>query len=173
MQFTVEFKADYLVRAYEAVCHEIAAPEQMLGSIGESLLIVNKDRHGKGLAPDGTPWKALASSTQAEGGRKGGPLNKTGRMLQSFHYQVQADTLKLSFDGERDGKLAAIHHGGSDPYTITATKAKALKFGGLLRKRVHHPGLPARQVVGFPVADQKLTADVIGDHLTAILNHVR
>ena len=173
MQFTVEFQADHLKRVLEAVRLEIATPEQMLGSIGESLLIVNRGRHDKGLAPDGSAWKELAPSTLAEGNRKGSPLNKSGRMLQSFNYQVQGDTLKLGFDGGRDGKLAAIHHGGTDPYTITATKAKALKFGGLFRKRVKHPGLPARQLVGFPESDQKLTADVIGDHLTAVLNRVR
>ncbi|BCB28401.1 hypothetical protein SKTS_32870 [Sulfurimicrobium lacus] len=173
MQFTVEFQADHLDRALEAVRREIATPAEMLGGIGESLLIVNRERHSQGLAPDGTAWKELAPSTLAEGGRKGGPLNKTGRMLQSFQYQVLGDTLRLGFDGERDGKLAGIHHGGSDPYTITAKKGKALKFGGMYRKRVNHPGLPDRQLVGFPTSDQQLVSDVTVDHLTAVLNRVR
>ncbi|PAS94828.1 MAG: phage tail protein, partial [Candidatus Dactylopiibacterium carminicum] len=81
MQFTIEFQADHLTRALEAIRQEIATPQEMLGSFGESLQFVNEERHRQGLDPDGQPWKELAASTLAEGKRKGGPLNKTGRML--------------------------------------------------------------------------------------------
>jgi hypothetical protein len=172
MQFTVELQADHLVRALEAVRLEIATPQEMLGSFGESLLRVNQERHDKGLDPDGNPWKELAPSTLAEGNRKGGPLNKTGRMLANFHYQVVGDTLRLGFDGG-DGFKAKFHQDGSRPHVISAKKAKALKFGGLYRKRVNHPGLPVRRLVGFPESDQRLVADVAVDHLTAVLNRVR
>ena len=172
MQFTIEFQADHLARALEAVRLEIATPQEMLGSFGESLLRVNQERHNKGLDPDGKPWKELAASTLAEGNRKGGPLNKTNRMLANFHYQVQGDTLRLGFDGG-DGFKAKFHQDGSRPHVISAKKGKALKFGGLYRKRVNHPGLPARRLVGFPASDQQLVADVAVDHLTAILNRVR
>lgn len=173
MQFDIEIKSDHLDRALEAARRDIASPHEMLSSIGESLFNVNQERHGQGLAPDGSKWKELAPLTIAEGNRKGNALKKTGRMLQSFNYQVKDNVLRLGFDGERDGKLAAIHHGGTDPYTITATKAKALKFGGMFRKRVHHPGLPARPLIGFPESDQRLTGEVIEDHLIAVLNRVR
>lgn len=172
MQFTVELQADHLVRALEAVRLEIATPQEMLGSFGVSLLRVNQERHDKGLDPDGNPWKELAPSTLAEENRKGGPLNKTGRMLANFHYQVVGDTLRLGFDGG-DGFKAKFHQDGSRPHVISAKKAKALKFGGLYRKRVNHPGLPIRRLVGFPESDQQLVADVAVDHLTAVLNRVR
>ena len=172
MQFTIEFQADHLIRALEAVRLEIATPQEMLGSFGESLLRANKERHGKGLDPDGKPWKELAASTLAEGSRKGGPLNKTGRMLANFHYQVTGDTLRLGFDGG-DGFKAKFHQDGSRAHVITPKKAKALKFGGIYRKRVNHPGLPDRKLVGFPVSDQQLVSDVAVDHLTAVLNRIR
>lgn len=172
MQYTIEFQADHLNKVLEAVRREIATPAQMLGSIGESLLRVNRDRHNAGLAPDGSKWKELSPLTLQEK-RKGGILNKTGEMLQSFNYQVEDDTLRLGFDGARNAQLAIWHHDGTDPYVIEAKNGKALKFAGIVRKRVNHPGLPSRQLVGFPVSDQKLTVDVIEDHLLIVLNNVR
>lgn len=172
MQFTIEFQAEHLGLVMEAVRQEIATPQEMLGSFGESLLRVNQERHSQGLDPDGNPWKELAASTLAEGSRKGGPLNKTSRMLANFHYQVVGDTLRLGFDGG-DGFKAKFHQDGSRPHVITAKKAKALKFGGIFRKRVNHPGLPVRKLVGFPQSDQQLVVDVADDHLTAVINRVR
>lgn len=167
MQFTSEFQADHLFRALEAVRLEIATPQKMLGSLGESLLRVNQERHDQGLAPDGSKWKELSPLT-LQNKRKPKMLYDQGDLLR-FHHQVEGDSLLL---GTNDWK-AAFHHFGTKPYTITAKKAKALKFGGMCRKRVNHPGLPARQLVGFPASDQQLVGDVIEDHLTAVLNRVR
>jgi len=94
--------------------------------------------------------------------------------LQYFFNQPKSD--RLLGDSLRIGTndwKAAFHHFGTKPYTITAKKAKALKFGGMFRKRINHPGLPARQLVGFPASDRQLVGDVIEDHLTAVLNRVR
>lgn len=172
MQFTIEFQADHLTAVLEAVRREIATPQEMLGSIGESLFRVNQERHDQGLDPEGKAWEPLKASTLAEGKRKGGPLNKTGRMLANFHYQVQGDNLRLGFDQD-DGFPAIFHQDGSRAHIITATKAKALSFGGIFRKRVNHPGLPARALVGFPESDKQLVGDVTADHLTAVINRHR
>ena len=172
MQYTIEFQEDHLNKALEAVRREIATPAEMLGSLGEILLRVNRDRHNAGLAPDGSKWKALSELTLKEK-RKGGILYKTGEMLRSFNYQVQDDTLRFGFDGVRNAQLAIWHHDGTDPYVIEAKNGKALKFAGIVRKRVNHPGLPSRPLVGFPASDQKLTVNVIEDHLLNVLNSVR
>lgn len=172
MQYAIEFQVDHLNKALEAVRREIATPQQMLGSIGESLLRVNRDRHNAGLAPDGSKWKPLAESTLKEK-RKGGILYKSGDMLNSFNRQVDGDTLRLGFYGNREAELAGFHHLGTKPYTIEAKNGKALKFAGIYRKRVNHPGLPSRPLVGFPISDQKLTVDLIEDHLLNVLNNVR
>lgn len=172
MQFDIEFQADHLSTVMEAIRREIATPEEMLGSIGESLFRVNQERHDQGLDPEGKAWEPLAASTIAAGGRKGGPLNKTGRMLANFHYQVQGDNLRLGFD-QGDGFKAIFHQDGSRAHVITARKAKALSFGGMFRKRVNHPGLTARPLVGFPESDQQLVGDVTADHITAVISRIR
>lgn len=172
MQFDIEFQADHITRMMEAVRREIATPQEMLGSMGETLLRVNQERHAQGVDPEGQKWAELAESTKAAGKRNGGPLNRTGRMLKNFHYQVQADALRLGFD-EGDGFPAIFHQDGSRAHVITARKAKALAFGGMFRKRVNHPGLVARPLVGFPDSDQQLAADVVTDHLALAINVVR
>jgi len=172
MEFTFDFQVGHLERALAAARQELANPESLMESLGKSLLTVNRDRHSAGLAPDGSKWKELSPLTLKEP-RNGGPLQKTGRMLGSFKSEAHGDTVRLFFDGDRDSKLAAIHHSGTNPYTISPRKAKALKFGGMYRKRVRHPGLPQRQLVGFPDSDQRLAGEVVGDYLRVILNRVR
>jgi len=173
MQFEIEFKADHLKRMMEAVRREIATPQEMLGSMGESLLRVNRERHDNGLAPDGTRWKELSPLTLAQGNRKGGPLNKSGDLLRSFHSQPAGNTLVLGFDGAFEAKKAVWHHFGTDPYTIVPKHKAVLAFAGIVSKRVNHPGLPKRPLVGFPASDQKLVADVTADHLVRVLKRVR
>jgi phage gpG-like protein len=172
MQFIIEFQADHLFKVLAAVHKEVAFPHQMLDVVGFELERVNRERHDQGLDPDGKPWKPLAASTLAAGKRKGGPLKKSGDMLHSFNHQVQGDTLRLGFDDSRvGGKLPSIHHFGTKPYTITARKKKGMSVGG--GKRINHPGIPSRELVGFPFSDQNLVTDVLDDHLKAVLNSVR
>ncbi|MDD5329012.1 MAG: phage virion morphogenesis protein [Sulfuricella sp.] len=125
MHFTYEFQADHLTRALEAVRLEIATPQEMLGSLGASLLQVNQERHDQGLAPDGTKRKELSPLT-LQNKRKTKMLFDHGDLLR-FQYQVAGDTLRM---GTNDWK-AAFHHFGTAPYVITPKKAKALKFGGM------------------------------------------
>ena len=172
MLFEMKFQVDHLDRSLAAVRQAILHPELLLGFIGESLLRVNRDRHLAGLAPDGSKWKALSPLTPKED-RKGGPLNKTGRMLQSFNYRVHGDSLMLGFDGATESLRAAWHHSGTNPYVITPKKAKALKFAGMYRKRVNHPGLPSRKLVGLPDSDRQLVAHETDGYLGIILNRVR
>jgi phage gpG-like protein len=172
MQFVIDFQVDHLTAVLHALRQEIATPQEMLGSFGESLLRVNQARHDQGLDPDGKKWEPLAASTLAEGKRKGGPLNRTGRMLASLAYRLEGDSLVLGFNGG-DGFPSIFHQDGSRPHVISAKKGKALKFGGMYRKRVNHPGLPSRRLIGFPESDQRLIGEVATDHLTAVLNRVR
>ena len=169
MQFTIEFQADHLKQMLEVVRREIASPQEMLGSMGESLLRVNQERHAKGVDPDGKAWAELAESTKAAGKRKGGPLNRTGRMLANFHYQATADSLRLGFDGG-DGFPAKYHQDGSRPHN---QRNRIVEGFGAIKQRVNHPGLPIRRLVGFPDSDQQLVVDVTADHLSLVLNSIR
>lgn len=198
MDFTVKFDADHLIRALEDVRRKVVEPRGMLESVGETLLRINRDRHAQGLAPDGTIWKPLAPGTigseiwkkqsarNRSANSKRGPmmslkaaqdvranrkaLFSTGEMLlNNFQYQVRGDTLHLGFSIDR----AKWHHDGTKPYTITPKKAKALSFGGIAVKRVHHPGLPARPLIGFPDSDQHAAADAVEDYLLQALRQAR
>ncbi|MBI5918982.1 MAG: phage virion morphogenesis protein [Nitrosomonadales bacterium] len=201
MLFEMNFQVDHLDRALTAARRAIEKPAPLMDSIGESLLRVNKDRHSAGLAPDGSKWKPLSPLTigsailKAQGGAytKDGKLRQTmslsvarkvqakrtrilhasGDMLKSFHYRAVGNSVTLGFDGSRESDLAAWHHSGTKPYEISPKKAKALSFAGLMVKRVHHPGLPARRLVGLPVSDRQLISEVTHDYLTVILNRVR
>jgi phage gpG-like protein len=170
MKYTVEIKTDRFQKMLEALRHELENPEDMLGSFGETLLRVNRDRHRAGLDPEGKPWAKLKHPDQPTG-RKGGPLNNTGRMLANFHYQVKGNELRLGFD-DGDGFPAIFHQEGSAAHTISANNKQALAFAGIVRKRVKHPGLPARPLVGFPESDRKLIEDVAADHLEAVSKEI-
>lgn len=173
MNFKMEFKVNHLNRALAAVRQALAQPKELLGSVGDELLRVNQDRHLAGLAPDGSKWKPLSPLTLQEK-RKGGPLNKSGRMLESFKRRgVISNTVTLGFDGTTESQRAAWHHSGTRPYEIKPKNAKALAFAGIVTKRVHHPGLPSRKLVGLPDSDRRLIAEVSDDYLLVILNSVR
>lgn len=153
MDFTIDFNADHLLRALESVRRKVEDQPALLGSVGETLFNINSERHAQGLDPEGKPWKPLAASTLAAGNRKGGPLNKTHRMLENFHHQVHADNLRLGFD-LGDGFKAIFHQDGS-------------------RARGSHPGLPARPLVGFPDTDKYAAEDVVEDYLLQALRQGR
>jgi phage virion morphogenesis protein len=155
MQFEIEFETRHLINMLEIARQEIAKPDEILGSIGESLYRANSKRHNAGKDPDGKEWKELSGVTLAKGDRKGGPLKRTGRMLASLNYAVTDDTLILGFDEPRvDGRLPGFHQRGHD-------------------KTDRHPGLPKRELLGFPQADRDLVEHVTVDHLTRILKRVR
>lgn len=168
MHYLIQLQDISLKRDITRLQNAIEQPEIILGSIGESLLRVNRDRHNAGLAPDGTKWAPLKPSTLQEK-RKGGILYKTGEMLRAFNYQVDADTLTLGFDGQRNANLATWHHEGTAPHLIKPLTKKALRFGGRFAKKVNHPGLPSRPLLGFPDSDQKLVRNLINDHLMLII----
>lgn len=155
MQFEIEFETRHLVKMLEIARQEIAKPDDILGSIGESLFRANSKRHNAGKDPDGKDWRELSAATLAKGKRKGGPLKRTGRMLASLNYAVSDDTLILGFDEPRvEGRLPGFHQRGHD-------------------KTDRHPGLPKRQLLGFPQSDKDLVEHVTVDHLTRVLNSVR
>jgi len=162
MLYTIELQVQAYTLALDVVRAQIATPQQVLGSLGESLLTANQDRHEQNLNPDGSQWKPTKN-------KKRRILYQHGDMLGSFSYQIHGDELVLGFSDQK----AKWHHKGTDPYTISPFKARALAFNGMYRKRVQHPGLPARKLIGFPDADRQLVVDVLEDHLTSVLKQVR
>jgi phage gpG-like protein len=171
MCLEIEYQDFHLQHVLGVLSHELQNPHELLESIGAALEKVNNERHQAGKAPDGTAWEPLKESSKLDK-RKGGPLNKTYEMLQSFNYQVDNNSVLLGFDGARNAQLAYWHHTGTDPYVIKPKNGKALKFGDHLVAKVNHPGLPARELVGYSESDQRLVDDVANDYLLAVLNRV-
>lgn len=195
MDFEVDFDFGDLFGAIDALTVSIGERRHIiLAALGETLYRQNSERHLAGLAPDGTPWKPLAPSTIGtlvwkkqrkefrEGNTRRGAMHHlgtarrimqyrrtlfdTGEMLHTnLRYQVFDDVLHVGFSLDR----ALWHHEGTDPYTISPRKAKALSFGGVTVKRVNHPGLPARPLIGFPEDDRELVGAVMSGWLTEAL----
>lgn len=96
-------------------------------------------------------------------------LYQYGDLLR-FAYQVEGGQLRV---GTNDVK-AVWHHFGTGshgpkgmPYAIRPRGKRALAFGGGVYKRVMHPGVPARPLVGFPAGDQVIVESIVADHLAA------
>jgi len=175
MQFEIEFEAGHLRRVMEAARREIAQPADILRSMGETLMNRNQERHKQGLAPNDTKWKPLSPLTIKAGDRASNePLKKAGRLLRSLHPKIHGNELRLSFDDFRvNGMLASLHHNGTQPYTIVPKHARVLAFAGIVAKRVNHPGLPKRELIGFPDSDKAAVEDVVASHLQQILQRAR
>lgn len=203
MQYAFTFDLTNLRQAEAAVLQSLQRPQKLLRTIGETLLIRNKDRHRAGLSPDGTPWTPLARSTlQAIVERRQHQITRVATKkagaqsdfraaqkimgskrilfdhgdLLRFHYQLVGQAVVI---GTNDYK-AAWHHFGTGErgpkgqrYEIRPRVAKALYFGGRFAKRVSHPGVPARLLVGMPVGDAQAMSDVAMEHITAVLARIR
>lgn len=130
-------------------------PSSLMADIAEYLLQSTQDRFESEKAPDGTPWKALAPSTLA---MKTGPgiLKETGNLSRDgLHHDYSSDFAEVS----ATPPYAAAHQLGTDPFVILPKAKKALRFMGaggemVSRKKVHHPGLPARPFMGLSDDDK-------------------
>lgn len=121
-------------------------PSGLLADIGEKLSESAQDRFKTSIAPDGTPWLPLRDGS----GRR--PLLDTGRMRDDISPEVGPDWVEI----RAGAKQARWHQEGTDPYVILPSKGKALAFNGVVRRKVNHPGLPARPFIGISDEDEGL-----------------
>lgn len=166
MQIIIDIQAGDFNRTLSLIQQMIAEPQPMLESIGETLLNRNRERHRKQVDPEGTPWHPLSAMTLA-GKKSSRILYEQGDMLGSLHYKPPTgNILTLAFANEK----AKWHHEGTGPYPIRPKKGKALKFTGIYRKKVNHPGLPARPLLGFPDDDADSVTRLVKDHIGYLLS---
>jgi phage virion morphogenesis protein len=168
VSFEITIEADHLIRALDKARHKIGS-NAVLTSIGLSLLKANDKRHKAGQAPDGSPWKPLKPATIREKCKKSRSIDykmlfEHGDMLR-FYSRVDSDAVVI---GTAD-KKAYWHHAGTihkpPRWLVMAGKKNYLEHS--------KTGLPARPLVGFAEADQRLVKDLIEDHLQVILRSVR
>jgi phage gpG-like protein len=151
-------------------------PGPLLEAVGERLLAwVSENFRRRGIEK---PWPPLKPSTVAGRRKRKGsgvsqPLQATGRLAQSFTYEIAGRAVKV---GTRDVR-ALWHHYGTSPYEITvkpsgrparrnARRKGALHFVGsagrdVFRREVRHPGLPARPLVPSPALARRLAEEAL------------
>ncbi|WAR43622.1 phage virion morphogenesis protein [Methylomonas rapida] len=182
MQFELEFDTSHLTYVLRAARGEIEHPEGMLDSIGFTLLQQNRKRHDAGLDPNGQPWKPLSPLTlqatdpktkQPIKRKSQQPLLRSGEMLKALHKDVNGDELRVFFWGNVEAERARYHQFGTKPRVITPRNSPVLAFAGIVTKRVNHPGLPKRELIGFPDSDRDLVENVATDHLQRVLQQAR
>ncbi|AQT58714.1 phage virion morphogenesis protein [Cellvibrio sp. PSBB023] len=133
-----------------------------LQDIGEYLMNSHQQRFKDQVAPDGTPWAPLSPSYQRNKARnKNRILVLNGYLEKSFRYQVGNNELNFG----TNVPYAAHHHFGTKPYTIKPKTKKALAFGGAVVKKVNHPGLKARPLIGVSEADTEEILRLLDEHL--------
>jgi phage gpG-like protein len=181
MQIRIDFQAENLLGALNAIQQAIATPDTLLLAIANRLVNRNRERHQQQVAPDGTPWTPLSPLTRLSK-KNNWILNESGSMMRDFGYQPpEGNTIRIGFS---QAKLPPYHHFGTGkygpkgtPYVIKPKKGKGLKFmtpsGETVRKQVIHPGIPARPLLGFPAEDEQLTGDVVREYLERILSKYR
>jgi phage virion morphogenesis protein len=156
----------------------------LMAEIGEEMVERTKQRFSDITAPDGTPWADNADSTIADylnrfsGSRKkDGALSKkglarkagkkpltgeTGSLRATINYLLEGD------DAVRIGSpmdYAPFQQYGTKPHTIELRNKKALAFGGIVVRKVNHPGIPARPFLGFSDDDQDAILEIVRSYL--------
>lgn len=119
-------------------------PSGLMRDIGEALTETSQERFKTSTAPDGTPWLPLRDGS----GRR--PLLDTGRMRDDISPSSGPDWVEI----RAGAKQARWHQEGTDPYVILPTNGKGLAFNGIVRRKVNHPGLPARPFIGLSEEDE-------------------
>lgn len=144
--------------------------DRLLNIIGTRMLRwVNKNFRDQGTEQR---WRALSKNTLATPGRGIGAqiLRNSGRMAQSFAYEVSRDSV---WTGTRS-KIAPHHHFGTGPYTIRPKAGKMLRFftaggGATFAREVHHPGLAKRPLLPSKGLTKRIVVDAVTAHANSHL----
>lgn len=145
-RFEIKVDAELAVRWFGELQARGSDLSGLMADMGEFLLRSTQHRFRTGIGPDGVKWAALKR-------RAGKPLLDTGRMRDEIHPRSGADFVEI----RATAKQAGWHQEGTKPYTILPKQKQALFWPGAPgpRKKVNHPGLPARPFIGLSDRDAK------------------
>ncbi|MBU1230250.1 MAG: phage virion morphogenesis protein [Proteobacteria bacterium] len=96
-------------------------------------------------------------------------FQRTGQLAASIESRADATSATV---GTNLAYAAIQQLGGTTrAHTITARKGKALAFGGICRRSVHHPGskIPARPYLALDVSDERQIMESVIAFLTGRL----
>jgi phage virion morphogenesis protein len=123
--------------------------EPVMEDIGEYLLLAHQERNAKAIAPDGTPWAPLSTTTQTLKPRhQTAPLRLNDILLNQLIYQ--ADDSGLEF-GSNMIYAAMQHFGGT-------TSPKSM---------IPNKTLPAREFIGVSLEDENVILDILQNYLVS------
>jgi hypothetical protein len=137
--------------ALEELAHAqvLLAPDRLLAAIGQRHLYwIQENLRAAGSE---SRWPPMSPNTVAARPQRQSGSHFSSRyqsqLQQSFTSHVSGHQVEVGTDLQ----YARIHHEGTRPFTIAPKRAKKLRFvtaGGVVFSRlVHHPGIPARQLV--------------------------
>lgn len=129
----------------------------LMRDLGEYLVESTQDRFDQGIGPDGVAWAPLKDGS----GRT--PLNDSGRMRDDIRPSSGADFVEIV----AGAKQARWHQEGTSPFVILPKNKQALAWPGGPgpRKKVSHPGLPARPFIGLSEKDERYIGELAQAHL--------
>lgn len=129
----------------------------LMRDLGEYLVESTQDRFDQGIGPDGVAWAPLKDGS----GRT--PLNDSGRMRDDIRPNSGSDFVEIV----AGARQARWHQEGTDPFVILPKAKQALSWPGGPgpRKKVNHPGLPARPFIGLSEADERYIGELAQAHL--------
>lgn len=121
----------------------------MMADMAEHLLESTQRRFDTATAPDGAPWVPLRDGS----GRK--PLYVTGTLRDQIIPSHGRDWAEIA----ATTSYARFHQEGTGPYVILPRKGRALSFTSatgekIARRKVNHPGIPARPFMGLSAQDR-------------------
>lgn len=153
---TIEINEAQIQAALRGLEEAVSDLSQVMGDIGEALVVSTKKRFGEGKSPAGAPWAAKSPVTiaayQARGDKADTrPLfGPSGDLNSTIHYEHGPDFVRV---------------GSSRPY------AAMMQFGGT---KAAFPNLwgdiPARPFLGLSDDDQEDILATISEALAAALN---
>lgn len=157
----VSLNWDGLDRALGNAIHRMGDTQDLMDSIGEALVSNTLKRFDDEEDPTGRKWEPSARAA-AEGGKT---LSNTGDLMRSIDKYATSNKVMVG----SNLPYARIHQKGgkTSPHVIRPKRKKALAFGGVVRKKVNHPGsdIPARPYLGISDDDREEIMDTMTDFL--------
>ena len=135
--------------------------QALMESIGDALVSGTLKRFDAEEDPQGRKWEPSGRASE-EGGQT---LTNIGRLRDSIDRVATPDKVMVG----SNLPYARIHQKGgkTSPHVIRPKRKKALAFGGVVRKKVNHPGsdIPARPYLGISDDDREEIMDTMTDFL--------
>ncbi len=136
-------------RAFSTLRQRFSNTTHIMDEIGEILLGSTQERFKTGIGPDGIAWVSLKRESRK-------PLVKGGTLRDQISTRAGDGWVEI----HAAANYARFHQEGTQgPYDIRPKDKKAVKVPGVgARKKVTHPGIPARPFMGISDDDRKQIA---------------